>query len=46
MPTPGPALYRGTVPCDQPGRYGFTVRVAPAHPDLPSPVDLGRLTWA
>ena len=41
-----PAVYRGDVPCDLPGRYGFTVRVAPAHPDLPTPLDLGRLTWA
>ncbi|HEX2575739.1 MAG TPA: alpha-glucan family phosphorylase, partial [Aquihabitans sp.] len=41
-----PAVYRGSVPCDRPGRYGFTVRVAPAHADLPTPLDLGRLTWA
>jgi glycogen phosphorylase len=42
----GAAVFTGSVPCPVPGRYGFTVRVAPAHPDLPSPVDLGRLTWA
>jgi len=41
-----PAVYRGSVPCERPGRYGFTVRVAPAHADLPTPVDLGLLTWA
>ena len=28
------------------GRYGFTVRVVPAHPGLTSPVELGRIAWA
>jgi starch phosphorylase len=45
-PAARPTRYRGTVPCSVPGRYGFTVRVVPFHPDLPTPVDLGRLTWA
>jgi len=45
-PDARPAVYRGEVACDQPGRYGFTVRAAPSHPDLPTPLDLGRLTWA
>lgn len=44
--TARPAVFTGTVPCAVPGRYGFTVRAVPAHPDLPSPIDLGRLTWA
>ena len=34
----GPYRYEGTFTCDRPGRYGFTVRVVPSHPDL--------LTWA
>ncbi|MEA2900354.1 MAG: glycogen phosphorylase [Actinomycetota bacterium] len=34
----GPFRYEGTFTCDRPGRYGFTVRVVPSHPDL--------LTWA
>jgi starch phosphorylase len=42
----GAATFAGDVPCPRPGRYGFTVRVAPSQRDLPSPVDLGRLTWA
>ena len=42
----GTVTYRGAIACDAPGRYGFTVRVLPAHPDLPTPLDLGRLTWA
>ncbi|MBA2437773.1 MAG: alpha-glucan family phosphorylase [Acidimicrobiia bacterium] len=37
--------YRGVVPCDQPGRYGFTVRIVPAHADLVTPVELGLVTW-
>ncbi|CAN5736740.1 glycosyltransferase family 1 protein [soil metagenome] len=41
-----PITFTGDLPCPQPGRYGFTVRVAPCHADLPSPVDLGRFTWA
>ncbi len=37
--------YRGSVEGATPGRYGVTARIAPSHPDLPSPLDLGRLTW-
>jgi len=37
---------RGRFCCDRAGRYGFTVRVVPAHPDLASPVELGRIAWA
>ena len=43
-PTTRPAVYRGEVPCTEPGRYGFTVRVVPTHPDLATPMDLGRIT--
>ncbi len=28
------------------GRYGFTVRIVPRHPDLVSPVELGLVAWA
>jgi starch phosphorylase len=38
--------YRGRFACEQAGRYGFTVRVVPAHPLLSSPVELGRIAWA
>ncbi|MCU1351523.1 MAG: alpha-glucan phosphorylase [Acidimicrobiales bacterium] len=41
-----PARYRGEVPLERPGRYGFTVRVVPNHPDLVTPVELGRIAWA
>ncbi|MGE3619378.1 MAG: alpha-glucan family phosphorylase [Acidimicrobiia bacterium] len=42
----GHARYRGSFPCDHAGRHGVTVRVAPAHPDLATPVELGRIAWA
>ncbi len=41
-----PATYSGTMVCATPGRYGFTVRAIPHHLDLPTPVDLGIVTWA
>ena len=42
----GTARYEGGFACDTVGRYGFTVRVLPHHPDLASPVELGRIIWA
>ena len=38
--------YEGSFACDRPGRYGFAVRVVPAHRDLTTFADLGRVTWA
>jgi starch phosphorylase len=38
--------YRGEFACDTAGRYGFTVRVVPSHPDLATPLELGRIAWA
>jgi starch phosphorylase len=40
------ACYRGGFPCEAAGRYGFTVRVLPAHPDFQWPADLSLSTWA
>ncbi len=37
--------YRGGFICDRTGRYGFTARIVPAHPDLVTPVELGRVAW-
>jgi starch phosphorylase len=42
----GQYRYTGRFPCEQAGRYGFTVRVVPAHGDLLTPVDLGCVAWA
>jgi len=38
--------YRGTFTCDAAGRYGFTVRVLPAHEDLAASAEMGRIAWA
>ena len=38
--------YRGELTCATAGRYGFTVRVVPSHPDLAQPVELGKVAWA
>ncbi len=38
--------YIGTFVCDTAGRYGFTARVVPHHPDLTSPIELGVIAWA
>jgi starch phosphorylase len=38
--------YRGSFPCERAGRYGFTVRVVPHHPDLRDPAEMGCVTWA
>jgi starch phosphorylase len=37
--------YAGTLSCEAAGRYGYTVRVVPRHPDLGSFAELGRVTW-
>ena len=42
----GHLRYRGRFTCERAGRYGFTVRVVPAHPDLVTPVELGHIAWA
>jgi len=42
----GTIRYEGSFSCDRAGRYGFTVRVVPAHPDLLSYTELGCVTWA
>jgi len=38
--------YCASFDCDTPGRYGFTVRVVPNHPDLLTAVELGCVSWA
>jgi glycogen phosphorylase len=42
----GRSRYQGSFRCATAGRHGFTVRVVPAHPDLPSQVELGLIAWA
>jgi len=42
----GRQRYLGSLSCERAGRYGFTVRVVPAHPDLPAPAEMGCVSWA
>jgi starch phosphorylase len=37
--------YRGAVPCETSGQFGFSVRVLPAHAHLPNPFEPGLVTW-
>jgi len=45
-PPLGGHRYEGAFTCERAGRYGFTVRVVPAHPDLSTYAELGRVAWA
>ncbi|MFQ6059490.1 MAG: glycosyltransferase family 1 protein, partial [Anaerolineae bacterium] len=36
----------GAVPCRKSGLHGYTVRVLPHHPDLPTPFLPGLIVWA
>jgi len=41
----GVVRYSGEVPLDQPGPFGYTVRVLPDHPLLDSRAELGLVTY-
>jgi starch phosphorylase len=41
----GTCLYAGSFRTDDPGLYGYAVRVIPSHPDLTTPMDLGLIAW-
>ena len=41
----GLVRYSGEVPLDQPGSFGYTVRVLPDHPLLDSRAELGLVTY-
>jgi starch phosphorylase len=41
----GHLRYKGSFTCEQAGRYGATVRIVPAHPDLATPLELGCVAW-
>jgi starch phosphorylase len=43
--TGGSTLFRGNVPCDSSGQFGFSVRVLPKHPNLPNLFEPGLVTW-
>ena len=44
-PVPPGVRYYGEVPLDQPGPFGYTVRVLPNHPLLDSRAELGLVTY-
>ena len=41
----GHLRYTGRFRCERAGRYGATVRIVPAHPDLVTPLELGVIAW-
>jgi starch phosphorylase len=43
--TGGNTLFRGTVPCEVSGQFGFSVRVLPKHPHQPNLFEPGLVTW-
>jgi len=43
---PGRYLFAGSLVCQTSGRFGYTVRVLPNHPDLPDRIVPGLITWA
>ena len=38
-------VFRGEIPCQEVGRFGFRVRVLPSHPLLVNPYSLGLILW-
>ena len=42
----GEHLFQVRIPCEDTGRFGYTVRILPSHPILIYPVDTGLITWA
>jgi starch phosphorylase len=42
----GRVWFEVTAPCERSGKYGFTIRVRPDHPDLVTPFVPGLLSWA
>lgn len=42
----GRSRFTGSFTCEDAGRYGYTVRVVPSHPDLRDPAEMGCVAWA
>ena len=38
-------VFRGEIPCQDVGRFGFRARVLPSHPLLSNPYSLGLILW-
>jgi starch phosphorylase len=41
----GNTVFRGEIPCQKVGRFGFRVRILPSHPLLANPYSLGLILW-
>ncbi len=37
--------YEGFIPCDESGRFGYSIRIMPYHPDLVDHFDLESMRW-
>jgi starch phosphorylase len=46
LSAPGEYQYFGTIPAQESGSYGFSVRVIPTHPSLTQAHELRLITWA
>jgi len=46
QPTDGVWEFNTTTMCRRSGRFGYSVRVLPAHPELVNPFELGFIHWA
>ena len=42
----GSYLYKGVIPSQESGAFGFSVRVVPTHPNLTQEHELRLITWA
>jgi starch phosphorylase len=41
----GEHWFVGSMPCNQTGQHGMTVRILPTHPDLANPYEMGLILW-
>ncbi len=39
-------MFEVKIPCEDTGRFGYTVRILPRHSNLVNPVDTGLICWA
>jgi len=42
----GLCMFRGQIPCQKTGRFGYTVRITPSKEKLENPFAMGLVTWA
>lgn len=42
----GVHIFQGDIPCQNTGRFGYTVRITPSHNRLENPFAMGLVTWA